>query len=651
MKNRINIFLIILVFLLINFIFNFQTFKDLINTQFFGKIYISDYTMSEYVLENLRLTSSKLFYPYQIDFSVFGTGPNIFILFYLLFRLLLNPTASMIMVGLSSFWISSFFMFYLLRKMKIEPWIALIVSLAFSYMPFLSYQIIAQFGYVMVYFFPILFLLAHSFITNKNKNTKFFIAVLFGIVLGSLFYTILYYFLMSVLAIFFYAIYYFFVNRKLLLAFLTSNSKFILIVGIILSLFIFPWIYQMRKIAMLDGTLNTSGFGGATVLSADLLNFITPSAYNPIYKFFVNFLTNRSLIFVKYAKFFFNSSDRFAYPGIIVLGVYLYIICFKKKFGANLWKRINPHLFVSIIFALITLGPFLKVANRWMIPLEEGLYLIIPLPFLLLHYLPEFNNIRAPQRFDPIFVFFALIVVAYVLNSIFIKFNKKVKTFFIIFLFFIFLFDQFYAIPPRTNATLPNYIYSYIKKDREKVTVMEIPFTVRDGMEYIGFVHAISPMKGMLTHGKPIIGGYLPRINSYIFEYYRQLPFSGYIAKIIDKGNYDPDKEKPKALNIFSYENSLELAKQEIEFLDIKYILLKNDEKYTENIKALIEKIGFIKKLKDGQYDLYERQIGNENFEMVNFGEVNSNLFTAGGFSSQEDGYRWAQGKLAKVFI
>lgn len=650
-KNKKRLFWIITIFILANIFFNFQTFKDLINTQFFGKTYISDYTMSEYVLENIFLTSNKLFYPYQIDLSIFGTGPNIFIALYLLFRLLLNPTASIMMVGLLSFWVSSFSMFYLLRKIKIESWIAFIISLAFSYMPFLSYQIIGQFGYTMIYFFPILFLLIHTFVTNKNKKTKLLVTILFGIVLGSLFYTNLYYFLMSVLAIVFYIFYYLIKDRKLLLIFFTYNVKFFLIAGAILSFFIFPWMFQTRKVAMLDGVLSTSGFGGATFLSADLINFISPSEYNPIYKIFVNFLTDRSIIFIKYAKFFFNSADRFAYPGIIVLGSYLYILFFRKKLVADIWKKINSHLFVSIIFALITLGPFLKIMNRWVIPLEDGINLIIPLPFLLLHYLPEFNNIRAPQRFVPIFVFFALIVVAYVLNSIFSKLNKKWKVISIVFLFFIFLFDQFYIIPPRVSETLPNSIYSYIKRDTEKISVMEIPFTVRDGMEYIGFVHAVSPIKGIQTHNKQIIGGYLPRINPYIFDYYRQLLFSGYISKIIDKGNYYPGKEKPKALTIFSYEGSLELAKQEIEFLDIKYILLKNDEKYTKNIKELIEKLGFVKKFRDGNYDLFEIQINNENFEMVNFGDINDNLFTAGGFSFREYGYRWTQGKLAKVFI
>ena len=179
MKNRTTLIFIFIFFILINFVFNFQTFKDLISTQFYGSTYISDFTMSEYVLENIFTGADKLFYPYQIDLAAFGIGPNVFILFYLFFRIFLNPTASMMMIGLSSFWLSSFLMFILLRKLKINVWVSFIISLVFSYMSFLSYQIGAQYSYTMVYFFPLLFLLAHSFInTNSEKKKLLFITAI-----------------------------------------------------------------------------------------------------------------------------------------------------------------------------------------------------------------------------------------------------------------------------------------------------------------------------------------------------------------------------------------------------------------------------------------------------------------------------------------
>src|SRR3989339_2210020 len=99
-------------------------------------------------------------------------------------------------------------------------------------------------------------------------------------------------------------------------------------------------------------------------------------------------------------------------------------------------------------------------------------------------------------------------------------------------------------------------------------------------------------MNGPLIYDKPVIGGYLARVNQGIFDYYKNLPFIDYILSITDKGNYNPEKEKPRPLNIFPFQGDIKLAKQEIDFLDIKYILLKNDEKYTKNISELIETLG-----------------------------------------------------------
>ena len=65
----------------------------------------------------------------------------------------------------------------------------------------------------------------------------------------------------------------------------------------------------------------------------------------------------------------------------------------------------------------------------------------------------------------------------------------------------------------------------------------------------------------------------------------------------------------------------------------------------------MIEKLCFVKIIRDSKYDLYEGKISNKNFETINFGSADDYLYTAAGFSTREDGFRWAQGKLAKVFI
>ena len=173
-------------------------------------------------------------------------------------------------------------------------------------------------------------------------------------------------------------------------------------------------------------------------------------------------------------------------------------------------------------------------------------------------------------------------------------------------MFLIFFIDQFYVIPTKLNQEIPTKIYYYLK-DKSQGTVLEIPFTVRDGFNYIGFVHAIQPMAGQIIHGKPIIGGYIARVPDEIFNYYKNLKFIGYIAKIIDKGNYNPLIEKPLEINLFPYPYPINIAKNEVKSLNIKYIILKDDEKYSNYLINLFKQMKFEEKQKDVNYLLMEK--------------------------------------------
>ena len=131
---------------------------------------------------------------------------------------------------------------------------------------------------------------------------------------------------------------------------------------------------------------------------------------------------------------------------------------------------------------------------------------------------------------------------------------------------------------------------------------------MRDGFRYIGFVHAISPMKGELIHGHPIIGGYMARVPQKIFDYYQKLKFIGYLSKIIDKGNYNLNTQKPNDVRVYPYPYSIFTINKELDDLDIRFILLKNDEKYSETIASLISKAGFENTMSDNNYDLYIKE-------------------------------------------
>lgn len=658
MQKRFSLIGIFCVFFFFNLLFNYRFYQILFSSNPLDHIAQGESALAEFTVENsyqnlLKLRnpyflSNSFFYPYTSNLSINDPGVS-HALFFLFLRPFFDIHSSMLIILLLNSFLSSAIMFFLLRRMGVRISLSLLFSLCFSFTPYISYRLLGHYIYTPLYIFPLLFLLLHAFFYAEKRKMKLLFSFLFGSLMAFILMLNLYYFVTVLLGFLFYFLYYIIWQRKSLYQFIQRSYNYIVFSFLLSFLFLIPWIYATMKLLQFEGPVKTPGFGGAVVLSADVLNFATPSEYNPFYNFLISALGNVSGIFGKYRNFYLSSWDRFAYPGILLLIGYPLFIIFRGKFSPALRKATSSHLFVSLLFAILLLGPFLKVFKRWMFYFEE-VGVVIPLPFLLLHYIPGLNAIRAPTRFLPAFVFLAALLVA--LSGEYILKRYKRKYFiFLSLLFVIFFFDQFYSIPRKMLFPLSLTSYEYIKEDTDFFSVLEIPFTVRDGFNYIGFVHAINPLSGFLIHQKPIIGGYTARVHPSIFSYYKNLPFIGYIARIIDKGNYNPDKELPGEPRIVPFEGDLKQAMKELDFLDVKYIILKNDEKYSPIIVQLLPTLGFRKQLPDGVYDLYIRQPTRTNFEEISFGSPDDYLYTAQGFSIRENGFRWIDGKLAKIFL
>ena len=498
-------------------------------------------------------------------------------------------------------------MYLLLIKLKIKQIISILVSLIFGFTPFLSHRVIGHYTYIPIYFFPLAYLIVNQFLETKLKKNKLFLSIAFGLFSAFVLLSNFYYFFMMVLGALTLIGYYIFFNRKKAFTVIFSNIKYLTTSTTIFCFSLIPWFISVYKLVKTGDQTSVPGFGGAITLSADVFNFFTPSEYNPIYKEIFYFLSLRIPYFTKYNDFFLNSWERFVYPGIIILGVYFSLNVLKtlKKFPQALWNKVKSYFYISLVFIVLMLGPFLKIFNRWLINLD-GVAIVFPLPFLLFHYIPGLSSLRAPSRFAPAFVFFACVVIAYILDYLLSKMDRKKSVGLIITLFVVFFLDQFYVIPTQLNREIPIKIYDSIR-NKPPGTVLEIPFTVRDGFQYMGFVHAIQPMAGQLIHKKPIIGGYIARVPDEIFTKYKKMKFINYLSEIIDKGNYMPLKEKPRVINLFPYPYPINTAENEVQSLNIKYVVLKTDEKYSNYLTDLFKQIGFIEQQKDKDYIFLER--------------------------------------------
>lgn len=632
---------ILLLFILVNILFNFRSLYEIIAPNK-TEIATGDSTLAEFILENNYqniinfrnpfIIYQKLFYPFNINLSMNDPGSSN-VLFFFVLRPFMDIHQSMLIVVMVNSFLSNVCMYFLLRKLKVSNAISILLGLSFGFMPVAAYRLLGHYTYTSIYIFPLLMLVILQFIDQNKTLHKYILSVVFAFLMALLLLLNFYFFLIVAISLVYYIAYYSITSFKRTYQFFLNNTLFILSSGIVFILLLLPWIQAVLQLKITSSLQNARSIGSAIELSGDLFGFITPSEYNPFYRFIIFFLAEHISLFQGFKHLYLYNWEKFIYPGLFIWGTYIFIAIRYKKISFDIREKMRPHLILSIIFATFLLGPFLKVYGHYFVSLE-GIQVLFPLPFLVLQYLPGLSSLRAPTRFTPAFVFLALIITAYIFDR-FLMTQKKWKLILAL-LFFIFFLDQFYILPKNPSYYFPLKAYTYIKKDSAPVTVLQIPFTVRDGFEYIGYVHAISPMNGYFYHQKPVIGGYFARIEPDIFSYYKNLPFIGYVTRIIDKGNFAPLKEDPQPLNITPFKYDEKTVKKELEFLSVKYVLLQADELYSPVIAKILIESGYKRTLQDGNYDLYVGKLENTSFPQLVIGKKYNYFAQVEGFSLKD---------------
>ncbi len=240
---------------------------------------------------------------------------------------------------------------------------------------------------------------------------------------------------------------------------------------------------------------------------------------------------------------------------------------------------------------------------------------------------------------------------AFVLNELFKNQNNKNKIIFFILLFFIFIVDHRYKadIISAPEQNFPNKIFAEIKKDQEFSTVLEIPFTVRDGFTYFGNGDAFQMIIGESIHGKPVLGGYTGRIANYKKDYYMKNPFFGFLGRIIDGGLLtNPIVDKNDLTNWQTI--NIEESKKTIDFLDLKYIITNNSYEYSATVSAILKEIGYEKKLDDVNRSLWMKPLEKKEFNKIDLKDPNSITFLGFGWHDPEADFRWVNRLSSAMF-
>lgn len=646
--TRLPTFFVLFGYGLINVFFNFklywsQLFHD--NSKIgkiSGEIQSYEWLLSQFyenlqVLQNPFLGTDNILYPFGMDFIGQDIGNG---LYFLLLRPFFSPHQSLALIVVIGLFLANVGMYLLLKKMGFKTLVSFLIGLAYGYMTFLTPRLSTHLNFASIYLFPWFYLSGIILLQSKKTKIKVISSLAVASILVLTLWINAYYFITLLLSILFLTISFFLVDGRKIIKTIISNLHYGLLIGISVLIFLFPWLKVIYDVFLFDIPPKISSWGGAIEHSSDLFNFIIPSIYNFYYYPFAYFLAHR-------LQFASNLFENFTYPGIIILASYLSLFLFRKKISKKTKYYLRPFLISSTGFIILTLGPFLHIAGRWWLQLEDGVRLILPLPFAIFRYIPLVSNLRAPGRLIVGFIFFAYIVSAYLLSDFLKKRSDKFLIFFTIIFIFVFVIDQRYGDPPPLYKQNYSFkIFNEIKKDNEDFSVLEIPFSVRDGLTYFGDYYSTTMIIGQSVYKKPIVGGYVPRIADYKKKYYQNGAFTGYIGRLIDK-----ELSKNKSISgddKKSWNNpDIQASTEQVELLSIKYVILDDSKHYSKLIAQFLSEIEYEKHLTDNGFSLWKRNLLDNEFLIS---DIENNLLLGLGWNDYEDGFRWSDQKASVMF-
>lgn len=594
-------------------------------------------------------TINNMLYPFGFNLGLVDAGNG---LFFPLFKFFLSTHQTLSMIIVLSLLLANIGMYLLLRKLNISRIVSFIIGAAFGYMTFLMPRQ-GHLNYWSHFLFPWFYYFILVFLSNKRNKIKIFAIIGSSIIFVLTLWINFYYSMMLLISIFSLLSYFFLFERKLFINQLKKYWTFLLFkISFILFLLI-PWLTALYDMFKFDQVPKTEGWGGAIEFGSDLFNYLLPSGYSFLFTKFPILLAP----FLTFLKLYTPSSriifENFTYPGIIILVSFFILFIFYKSINKDVLKKLMPFLFTSFVFFILTLGPFLHVFGHWTLTVDEGIKIVVPLPYIILHYIPFLNNIRVPARLIVAFIFFAYIVSGYVINyllTVKIK-NKRVRNLIFLVIFITFFVDQQYYVdplaPPKT--VFPYGIYNSIKLDPEKSTVLEIPFTVRDGFTYFGNGDAFLMIVGESIHKKSVLGGYTGRIAYYKRAYYQNNPFLGFLGRMIDANlmnNPGVDKKDIEQWKIIDFDKSREA----INFLDLKYIVTNDSMNYASTLSAILRELGYDKTKQEQNFSLWKRPIDNIEFLNINLSNPSSSIFLGLGWYDPETNFRWSDKKASVMF-
>jgi hypothetical protein len=256
-----------------------------------------------------------------------------------------------------------------------------------------------------------------------------------------------------------------------------SLAKAVLVLavgGLILSPLLVPMVVE----ALRDASYLNFPFKNTVRLSADLLAFVTPNEFHPVWG---PAAARLSQVFSS------STAERMVFLGYVPLALAAYALWTRKR-QAGFW------LASGLVFFVLALGPYLHVGGR---------QLPIPLPYLGLYRLvPLFSIARSVSRFDVMVMLSLAVLAALGLQGALRRLPRR-RGIIVASVGVGLVCFEFLPVPyPLSEVDVPSF-YESLAAETEEYAILELP------MDWDPPAHLLY----QTVHHKPIVAGYVTRPN------------------------------------------------------------------------------------------------------------------------------------------
>ena len=392
------------------------------------------------------------------------------------------------------------------------------------------------------------------------------------------------------------------------------------------------------------------GWGGAEWLAADALGLLTPTALHPLWG---GVAEAADLQFQDTHTVFLG----YALPLLALLGAIVYR------------KRLKLWITVAGASLLLALGPLLTVGGQQVFDLD-GLEVTVPLPFIILHYIPIINANRTPNRFSltlmlalGVLVAFAVAWLLHQVSSFEFRvssFTHHVSRFTPVLqvviasaLAALITFEHLAVPLPLTDARIPP-VYWRIAAETDDYAILQLPLGWRNSFGTLGSERTQIQYYQVIHH-KRILGGNTSRNPDFKFEYFERLPV---VKSIIDLEMYRPVSPEQRAIDEA-------LAGDLIYLLDIRYLVVHppvpgrlpyadTHAAVEEYVKAVLP-LELLSEDKTGVRAYRVIQPPPTSTITVDFGVAATQMYRGEGWDREEDlggvSANWANERVARAFL